>query len=95
MVGPKATVKSVFSAEYEVVLRTLVAARKGARLTQQELARQLGKPQSFVSKYERRERRIDIVELVLIAQALGLDPAQIVRDLEVHLASHKGARETN
>jgi len=46
--------KSVFSEEYEIVLRALVLARKSAGLKQQELAARLGRPQSFVSKYERR-----------------------------------------
>lgn len=86
--------KSVFSAEYEVVLRSLVAARKTAGLTQHELARRLSKPQSFVSKYERRERRIDAVELVLIARALGLDPSQIIRDVEAHLTSRERGKDT-
>ena len=82
--------KSVFTEEYEIVLQALVAARKGARLKQQELAARLGRPQSFVSKYERRERRIDAVELVLLARILGLDPCQIIRDVEAHLAARTG-----
>lgn len=83
-------VKSVFTKEYEVVLQRLVQARKKAGLTQHELACRLGKPQSFVSKYERRERRIDAVELVLIAHALGFDPCRVIRDIEAHLASRSG-----
>jgi transcriptional regulator with XRE-family HTH domain len=80
-------VKSVFTQEYEAVLSGLVAARKEAGITQQELARRIGKPQSFVSKYERRERRLDVVELVRIARALGFDPCRVIRDIEAHLAS--------
>lgn len=59
----------------------MVAARKKARLTQQELAKQLGKPQSFVAKYEGGERRLDVVEFLAIARALGADPIAIVRAL--------------
>lgn len=82
--------KSVFTEEYEIVLRALVAARKSAGLKQQELAERLGRPQSFVSKYERRERRIDAVELVLLAHVLGLDPCQVIRDVETHLVARSG-----
>ncbi|WP_240633804.1 helix-turn-helix domain-containing protein [Caulobacter flavus] len=49
----------------------LVEKRKEAGLTQRELADRLGKPRSFVSKIEGRERRIDVVEFIAIAKALG------------------------
>lgn len=56
----------------------LVAAREDAGLTQTSLAARLGKPQSYVSKYERGERRLDVVETTDIARALGVDPLTIV-----------------
>jgi transcriptional regulator with XRE-family HTH domain len=59
----------------------LVKARKTAGLTQQKLARRLKKPQSFVAKYERGERRLDVVEFVAITRAFGADPVQILRAL--------------
>ncbi|MGN6369063.1 MAG: helix-turn-helix domain-containing protein [Phycisphaerae bacterium] len=49
-------------------------ARKGAGITQAELAKRLRLPQSFVSKYERGERRLDVVEFLAIAECLGADP---------------------
>jgi transcriptional regulator with XRE-family HTH domain len=58
----------------------LVEARKAAGLTQQELAARLGRPQSYVSKSERGERRLDVVEFVEIALALGIDPVEMVRE---------------
>jgi len=75
-------VKSVFTDEYDTLLRRLLAARKLAKLTQQDLARRLGKPQSFVSKYERRERRLDVIEYLSITRAIGADPHEIIRELE-------------
>lgn len=51
----------------------LVEAREAAGLTQTEVARRLGKPQSFVSKYERGERRLDVTEFVELADALAID----------------------
>jgi transcriptional regulator with XRE-family HTH domain len=57
----------------------LADARRRANLTQQELAKRLGKPQSFVSDYERGQRRIDLMEFLIIARALGADPGEIFR----------------
>ena len=51
------------SAEYKQFLKRLREARLGAGLTQVEVAGKLGKPQSFVSKSESGERRVDAVEL--------------------------------
>lgn len=57
----------------------LVEARKGAGLTQAELSRRLIRPQSFVSKYERGERRLDVVEFGAVAKAIGVDPLRFLR----------------
>jgi transcriptional regulator with XRE-family HTH domain len=42
----------------------------------------LGRPQSYVSKYERGERRLDVVEFLAVARALGTDAASLVAELE-------------
>jgi len=67
--------------DYKMVGATLVAARRRAKLTQQELAKQLEKSQSFVSDYERGKRRIDVVEFLVVARTLGVDPLDIVREI--------------
>ena len=41
-----------------------------------------GRPQSFVSKYERGERRLDLIEFLEVARALSLDPARVIQELE-------------
>ena len=74
--------KSVHSRQYRVFIDCLVAARKAAGLSQQELASRLRKPQSFVAKYEARERRLDVVEFLQIAEKLGVDPHAILRETE-------------
>jgi transcriptional regulator with XRE-family HTH domain len=56
----------------------LVSARKKKRMTQAQLAETLGKPQSFVAKYENGERRIDVIEFVDIAAALKVVPGDIL-----------------
>ncbi|CEG06950.1 transcriptional regulator, y4mF family [Afipia felis] len=72
--------KSLKSAEYARLISLLVTARKAADMTQQVLAGKLRRPQSFVAKYENGERRIDLVEFVAIAEALGADPVRLLRD---------------
>ena len=57
----------------------LVQARKQADLTQADLASRLERPQSFVSKFERGERRLDVVEFGEVAKALGIDPLRFLR----------------
>ncbi|MBM5817668.1 MAG: helix-turn-helix transcriptional regulator [Cyanobacteria bacterium K_Offshore_surface_m2_239] len=59
---------------YGLLRQILVDARLIAGLTQAELAISLSVPQSFVSKYETGERRIDVVEFLFICRALGADP---------------------
>lgn len=61
----------VSSPDYDVVVGTLVEARKSAGVSQAELAKRLAKPPSYVAKIELKERRVDIVELIAILRALG------------------------
>jgi transcriptional regulator with XRE-family HTH domain len=56
-----------------------IAARKSACLTQVGLADRLGRPQSFVSKYERGERRLDVIEFCEVCHALEIDPALFLK----------------
>jgi transcriptional regulator with XRE-family HTH domain len=72
--------KSLKSKEYARLIAILVAARRETGVRQQELAKKLGRPQSFVAKYEGGERRIDVVEFVAIARALGQDPIKMFRN---------------
>jgi len=73
--------KSIYSKRHEILIGCLVEARKTAGLTQQALADQLGKPQSFVAKYENGERRLDVVEFVEISDALDADTVAIIGEL--------------
>ncbi|MDZ8223937.1 MULTISPECIES: helix-turn-helix transcriptional regulator [unclassified Nostoc] len=74
--------KFVFSQDYEIFRRCMIAARKEAKLTQQTLAKSLNKPQSFVAKYENGERRLDVIEFLLVTSVIGVDPCDILRKLE-------------
>lgn len=73
--------KSVFSAEYRHFLRLLKKARLDVGLTQTDAARRLKRPQSFVSKCESGERRVDVTELVKFCQIYGVSVVDFVREL--------------
>jgi len=83
--------KSLYSDGYAIFLRQLRAARKRAGLTQVALAEQLGETQSFISKCERGERRIDVVELRTFCQALAITFTAFASTLDAALGA-KGAR---
>lgn len=74
--------ESAFSEQYDRFRKMLVAARKDTGLTQIEVAEALGRPQSFVSKYERGERRLDVVEFLELSHAIGFDYISLLRELD-------------
>ena len=78
--------RSLHTKPYQAFIAVMVLARKEADMTQHELARRIKKPQSFVSKYERFERRLDVPEFIHIARALGLDPAKLLRRIDKTLS---------
>lgn len=73
---------SVFTKKYEVFRELLIQHRKVAGITQQYLAEKLNRPQSFVSKYESGERRLDLVEFLDVAEALQFDVCDFINKLE-------------
>lgn len=74
--------KGFHDERYRALVARLIDARKAARLSQGALADRLDRHQQFVSRYEIGERRLDVVEFVDIARALGIDPAAIVTAVE-------------
>jgi transcriptional regulator with XRE-family HTH domain len=84
--------KSLKSPEYARLIATLVAVRKNAGVRQQALAKKLGRPQSFIAKYEGGERRIDVVEFIAISRALGTDPVKLFREFVAEKALAKAKR---
>ncbi|MBZ0164548.1 MAG: helix-turn-helix transcriptional regulator [Notoacmeibacter sp.] len=69
--------RSIHTDEYRVLTAILLEARQKAGLTQQEVANRLGKPQSYVAKVEGAERRIDVVEFIVLAKAIDADPGNL------------------
>ena len=69
-------------AEQTLLLRMLRQLRIEAGLRQEDLAATLGRPQSFVSKYETGERRLDLLELREVCEALGISLTTFARRFE-------------
>lgn len=70
--------KTLRSARHKRLTMVVAQARHDRKLTQAELAERLGRPQSFVAKTESGERRLDVIELIDLADALGIDVADVV-----------------
>lgn len=77
--------KSVFSREYDLMRKMLRQAREQAEITQIELAERLDETQSFVSKCERGERRLDLVQLRAFCKALGVSLPTFVGEFDRRL----------
>ena len=92
-------VKSLHTPAYAAFRRLLVDAREQKGLTQAELAKRLDKPQSFVSKYENGERRLDVVELVSVCAALGVEAMaffeSILRESHEYKSNYSSRKRTS
>lgn len=77
--------KSLHTDEYAVVVSLLREIRKTAGVTQVDLAKTLGQSQSFVSKYENGDTRLDVLQLRIVCQTLGTSLADFVVQLEKRL----------
>ena len=76
---PEHVLKSIRSLAHKALIAALREARNDAGLSQQEVARRLRRPQSFVSAYESGDRKIDVLEFLRIAKATGTDPCEILK----------------
>lgn len=79
--------KSRYSTDYKTLCQLLTEVRKECELTQSQLAENLQKPQSYVSKYEQGERRLDLVELTIILDQLGISLDDFVKRYQKELRS--------
>jgi transcriptional regulator with XRE-family HTH domain len=73
--------KSVHTWNYRLFLDLLIKARKDAGVTQEQLAKRLNRPQSFVSKCENGERRLDVIELLQFLQSIGVEPISFLKKI--------------
>ncbi|MBI3284232.1 MAG: helix-turn-helix transcriptional regulator [Burkholderiales bacterium] len=77
---------STWSHTQHTVQSILKKFRSDAGLTQLQLAERLGKPQSYVSKYESGERRLDVIEVREVVNAMDSSLIKFVNMLELELA---------
>ena len=73
--------KSAFEAPYVEIIDRLIARRRELGMTQTDLANAYGEDQSFISRVERRQRRIDVWEFVQLCRALRIEPGSLLHDL--------------
>ena len=78
----RVSTKSKLANELVTLGHVIVHARERAGLKQSDVAAKLGLPASYLSKIENGSRRLDVIELLQIAEAIGTDPAEIVRELQ-------------
>ncbi|HRH99317.1 MAG TPA: helix-turn-helix transcriptional regulator [Prosthecobacter sp.] len=86
--------KSVFSSEYLIFRELLRELRLQKGVTQAQLSTALGMAQSFVSKYEMGERRLDFIEVDRICGELGIRLEEFAKSYAKALASAAGGKRT-
>jgi transcriptional regulator with XRE-family HTH domain len=74
----KLLANSLHDARYKRLIELLATARKQAGLTQRDVAARLKQPPSYIGKLESRQRRIDLIELIDLLEAIGLKPGQFI-----------------
>ncbi len=73
--------KSIYSKKSRILQKALIAARQEAGMTQQEVADSLKRPQSFVAKYEKGDRRLDVIEFLALSEVIKFDPFEILKNV--------------
>jgi ribosome-binding protein aMBF1 (putative translation factor) len=73
--------KTIHTERHKRFCELLKGRRKAAGLTQTVLAKRLGKPPSYVAKYEGGDRRLDVLEFLDVAAAIGFEPCALMRSL--------------
>lgn len=74
--------RSFFTKRSKIFREELARVRDAAGLSQEQLARRVGWDQTYVSKIERRVRRVDVVELIAICEVIGVEPGEFVKQLQ-------------
>jgi transcriptional regulator with XRE-family HTH domain len=80
---------TLHSARHKLLIGLLVEARRRAHLTQAQVAARLGRQQSFVANIEGNLRRVDVVEFLDLADAIGFEPSDLIAKLRKEKASHR------
>lgn len=71
--------KTLRSARHDALIAVIVERRKRAGLTQADVAKRLKQYQSYVARVESGQRRIDVIEFIDLSEAIGFNPAEVIR----------------
>lgn len=91
--GDRVSTKTKLARELVVLGKVITEARVSRRVKQADLAQRLGMPASYLSKIESGTRRLDVVEFVKIAEAMGADPGILIASLQRALAETPASGE--
>ncbi len=69
--------KTIFGGDHQHLIDVLIQARKSAGMTQTDLSQRIGRDQTFISLIERGQRRVDVIEFIGLAAAMGDDPVEL------------------
>lgn len=75
------SVASVRTKEYDELLKFLRETREAAEVSQEGLSKRLGKARTFIGKIEAGTRRVDVIEVIAIANELGIKPTAFIETL--------------
>ena len=81
--GRKA-VESLRGADYEILLACVQSAHMASGLSKKAICDRLGKPRNYLNKVETGEKRLDVVELFQLCEAMGTDPLKLLTDFAFH-----------
>lgn len=70
--------KTIYQDRYGLLIAELVRVRKNKGLTQAQLAEKLNKPQSYVAKIEAKDRKLDVLEFVVLCEILEVSPCDVL-----------------
>lgn len=73
--------KTIFEGDHRHLVEVLIQARKAAGLTQTDIAERIGRDQTFISLIERGQRRVDVIEFISLAKAIGNDPVELLESV--------------
>jgi transcriptional regulator with XRE-family HTH domain len=74
--------KTIWNERHRRLIKLVTTARKNARIGQVQLAKKLNRTQTWVSRIETGERRLDVIELIDLAEAIGFDVSDFVAGLQ-------------
>lgn len=83
--------RSLHTPIYKELRRILTEARSAAGLTQAQVAQRLGRPQSFMSKWEGAERHLDVTEFFGLCEAIGISASDVFKAIEQRTPLHGSA----